>query len=122
MPQLLEVHVTAKLNGKVLPNFPYYRRIQVDEAQQFAVEQNTGGGYVTLPITSLDTVQALVLSTNQQVTVRMNGQSTGGLILTNGGVLIFVDGSLGNASSSANVTIDNSSGTTVVLEGLAGGT
>lgn len=121
MPQLLEVHVTAKLNGKVLPNFPYYRRIQVDEAQQFAVEQATGGGYITLPITSLDTVQALVLSTNQQVTVRMNGQSSGGLVLVNGGVLIFVDGSIA-ASSSTNVTIDNSSGATAVLEGLAGGT
>lgn len=121
MPQLLEVHVTAKLNGKVLPNFPYYRRIQVDEAQQFATEQTTGGGYLTLPITSLDTVQALVLSTSQQVTVRMNGQSSGGLVLTNGGVLIFVDGSVA-ATPSTNVTIDNSSGSTTVLEGLAGGT
>lgn len=121
MPQLLELHVTAKLNGKILPNFPYYRRAQVDEAQQFATEQTSGGGYVTLPITSLDVVQALVLLATQQVTVRLNGQSSGGLVLTNGGILIFMDGNV-NASASTNVTVDNSSGSTAVLEGLAGGT
>lgn len=121
MPQVLELNISAKLNGKPIQGFPYYRRIQVDEAQQFTTEQANGIGYTTLPITSIDTVQALVLTPSQPVTVRFAGQSDAGLSLAIGGLLIIIDGSI-TGSASTNVTINNTSGNTAILDGLAGGT
>lgn len=122
MPSVLEVQVTAKLNGRLLPNFPQYRRVQVDEVQQFSVEQATGGGYQTIQSTQVGTVQALLLNPSTIVTVRFNGQSDGGLVLNAGSLLLVLDALLANVSSSNNVTVDNSSGSLALLVGLVGGT
>lgn len=121
MPSNLEINITVKRDGKVLGGFPLYRRLQVDEVQQFSTEQATGGGYASLPISLLDTLQALILSPSKQVTVRLNGQSDAGLVVNAGGLLLFIDGSAA-AGASTNATTSNSSGSTAVLEGLAGGT
>lgn len=121
MPSNIELTLTMKRDGKLIAGFPMYRRLQVDEAQAFNVEQASGGGYVTLPITSIDTLQMLLLNPSRQVTVRLNGQSAQGLIINAGGLLLFVDATV-TAGASVNATIDNASGNTAVLEGLAGGT
>lgn len=116
MPSVLEVQVTAKLNGRILPNFPQYRRVQLDETQQFSVEQATGGGYLPIQATQISTLQALVLNPSTLVTVRIAGQSDAGLAINAGGLLLILD------ASTTTVSVDNSSGSTVLLEGLAGGT
>lgn len=117
----LEAVVILKQDGQILPGYPISRKVTVDETQQFAVESATGGGYVTLPITSLDQVNALVLQPTQQVTVRFSAQSDQGLILNAGALLVIIDSAIA-AAAATNVTANNGSGSTAVLSGLAGGT
>lgn len=121
MGNTLEIHVTVKRDGKLLSGFPIARRIQCDEVQQFSTEQGTGGGYFTLPITSIDTLQALLLTPSAAVTVRLAGQASAGVVINAGGLLLLIDAAIA-ATAATNATIDNSSGSTAVLDGLAGGT
>lgn len=117
----LELSVTAKLNGVPIAGSPFIRRVSVDEIQQFATEQATGGGYATLPITSLDQLNFLLLQPDQTLTIRLSGQSDQGLVLNAGGLLLICDATIA-ATASTNATTSNASGTTAVLTGLAGGT
>lgn len=117
----LELTVTAKLDGIPVPNFPLTIRRQVDELQQFDYEKANGGGYVAVPTGELATVQVLVLTPSQAMTVRLDGQSTAGIELAADGLLIVADATI-DAGASTNVTIDNSSGSAGQVKGLAAGT
>ena len=117
----LEIIINVKEDGVVKPGFPRVRRISLDEIQTFRVESATGGGFVTLPITSIDEIQALILQSDQQVTVRLDGQSDAGLVLNAGGLLIILDADI-DASAATNVLVSNASGATANLEGLGAGT
>ena len=85
----------------------------VDEFQSFAYEKATGGGYETLPTTQIATLQALALVADQAVTLRLDGQSDAGIVLSAGGLLLVLDATI-DASATTNVTLDNSSGSTAV--------
>lgn len=117
----LEVTVSVKLDGVPVAGFPVTRRREVDEAQQFAVERATGAGYVTLGADDLDEIQVLVLRTDQLVTVRLDGQTDAGLVLTAGGLLVLMDADI-DAGVATNVLIDNDSGFVATLRGVAAGT
>lgn len=98
------------------------RRVSVDENQSFDYDKATGGGYASLPVGELATLQLLLLENiDQAVTVRLNGQSDAGILLTAGGLLLMLGGSLTDGAAT-NATVDNSSGSTTVLRGVAGGT
>lgn len=118
----LELNITLKQDGKMVSGFPLYRRLVVDELQQFQTEQPSSvGTFVALPATLIDVAQALILTPNQSVTVRLNGQSNAGVTLLAGGLLLILDASL-TAGAATNVTVDNSTGVTATLTGLVGGT
>lgn len=117
----LEIQVVVKLDGLPIGGSPFIRRVSVDEVQQFATEQPTGGGYATLPITSMDIVDFLLLQPDQPITVRLSGQSDQGLVLNGGGLLLICDAAIA-AAAATNATTNNASGNTAVLTGLAGGT
>ena len=119
--ETIEVMVTVKRNGVAIPESPIIRRVSIDEVQSFTTEQASGGGYATLPITSMDQIDVLLLQPTQQVTVRLSAQSDQGLVLNGGGFLLIVDAAIA-AAAATNATTSNASGTTVVLAGLAGGT
>lgn len=118
---VLEVTVTMKLDGQLMAGMPFVRRVTVDEVQQFMTEQATGGGYATLPVTSLDQLDVLLLQPSQQVTVRLSAQSDQGLVLNAGGFLLIVDAAIA-AAAATNATTSNASGVTANLSGIAGGT
>jgi len=118
---VLEVTVTMKLDGLPLPGTPLTRRVTVDEVQQFSTEQASGGGYATLPITSLDQLDVLLLQPTQQITIRLSAQSDQGIVLNGGGLLLIVDAAIA-AAAATNATTSNASGSTAVLTGVAGGT
>jgi len=118
---VLDVTVTVKLNGKDVAGFPYQKRMIVDEVQQFSYEKATGGGYAAVPTNQLDTVQALLLTADKAVTIRLDGQGDAGIVLSAGGLIVILDATL-DASSTTNATLDNSSGETAVITGLGAGT
>ena len=116
-----ELTVILKRNGVDLPGFPVNRRIETDEDASFQHEEATGGGFVALPTGEMDEINFLALKTDQQITVRLDGQSDAGIILNAGGLLLIVDADI-DAGASTNATISNGSGSTVNVKGVAGGT
>ena len=68
----------------------------------------------TQPTTQIATLQALALVADQALTVRLDGQSDAGIVLSAGGLLLLLD-ITADASSTTNATLDNSSGSTAVV-------
>lgn len=118
---VLEVTISAKLDGQPLLGGAITRRVTVDEVQQFSTEQATGGGYASLPLTNLDQLDFLLLQPSQQITIRLNAQSDAGLVVNGGGLLLIVDSAIA-AAAATNATTSNASGSTALLSGVAGGT
>ena len=121
MADILDVTVTIKRNGRDVTGFPYQKRMVVDELQSFAYEKATGGGHETLPTTQIATLQALVVTADQALTLRLDGQSDAGIVLSAGGLLLILDATI-DAGVSTNATLDNSSGSTAVITGVGAGT
>lgn len=118
----IEIEVTVKRDGRPLEYLRTVRRIELDELQEFKYEKATGGGFVALPTSKLDEIQALVFqAVDQQVTLRLDGQSDAGIVLNAGGMVVILDADI-DASAATNATVDNSSGSTALLQGLAAGT
>lgn len=119
----LKVTVLVEQDG--VPLDPIVRRIEADELQGFSYEKvgTSDATYSAVPTGELGTVQALVIDTDQTVTLRLNGQSSAGIVLNPGGLLVLVDATL-NAGATTNVTVNNAAAPAVValLKGLAGGT
>jgi len=117
----LEISIAARLDGVLLAGFPKIRRLACDEAQTFEYERATGGGYIALPTGELAEVQALILSADQQVTLRLDAQSDAGIVINAGGLVLLFDVDI-DSGVATNATVDNGSGSTAVIEGLACGT
>ena len=122
MADTYDFALTIWKNNQRLSGFdPIVRRITCDESQGFTYEKATGGGYVAVPSNQLDTIQALLLTADQALTVRLDGQTDAGIVLGAGGLLLIVNATI-DAAAATNVTIDNSSGSTANVKGLAAGT
>lgn len=117
----LSLRLTAEMFDQLLPNLPYVRRREYDEVRAFQFDQATGGGYVNAPLTGLTTIQALILIPDQAVTIRVGGQTDGGAPIEAGGLYQLNGTTLDNSGGGA-VQIDNSSGLTVNVRGIALGT
>lgn len=116
----IKVIVDVELDGKRLPGFPWIRRKEVNEAQQFDATRATGGGYVALPTAEMATLQVLLVRADQAVTVRLDNQSDAGIELAAGGILIVADATI-DAGAALNALLSNASGSDAQVEGLAGG-
>ena len=119
----LTLTITAALDG--VPYKSWVRRITCDEAQPFDTEQAAHGDTTTftaLPGDKLDTVQVLILQPDQAVTVRLDGQTDAGIVLSAGGLLAIVDATIDAGAGAANAKVNNNSGATAVLSGLLAGT
>lgn len=122
MADTYDITLTIKKNGLALSDYnPLVRRITCDESQPFSYEKAATGGFVALPASQLDIINLLLLLPDQQVTLRLDAQTDAGLVLNAGGLLLIVNGVL-DAGASTNATVDNSSGATTTLKGLASGT
>lgn len=121
MSSTLKLTVLAELDGVPVAGFPVVRRLAFDEVQAFNVERASGGGYATLPLSELTTVQALVLLTDTQVDVRFAGQSDAGVTVAPGGLVILFDINTTNGAQDA-AKVNNSGGAVAILSGVGAGT
>lgn len=117
----LQLRLNAEMADQLLPDLPYVRRREYDEVRAFAFDQATGGGYQAAPITGLATIQLLILVPDKAITVRVNGQTDAGVPVGAGGLYVVGETTIDNSSDDA-VQIDNSSGSTVTVRGVAFGT
>lgn len=109
--------VNAELSDVLLPDLPFVRRDEYDEAIAFSYDQASGAGYVAIPgSTAITTIQFAVLQPTQDVTVRINGQADEGTPVSAGGIFLCM-----NTAITA-ITVDNSSGSSVDIRGALFGT
>lgn len=122
MSVVYELTMSLKADGAEVFGQPLTKRLTVDETTGLQTyERATGGGYSTLNITVLETLQLLFVQASQSVTLRLDGQSDAGIVLQANGLLLLMGGTV-DAGSSTNATLDNSSGQTAVVKVLGGGT
>lgn len=109
--------ITVNLDVDDIPvtSFPLVRRFTVTESQAFSVQRATGAAFTALPTGELSTIQALVLQADQTTAIRLNGVA-GEVTVNPNGIVIVFDGSLSTAP-----TLQNNSGSTAQVVGIAGG-
>lgn len=120
---LLRLRVSAEMADQLFPDLPFVLRREYDESVSFAFDLADGSGYTTPPINSIGTLQAIMFQPDQDVTVRLAAQSDAGTPVGKGGLFVAILSSTGidNTGFDA-VTIDNNSGSTATIRGVACGT
>lgn len=121
MPNI-KIRIEVEVDGRALSGFPLTRRLEVDETQAFGYEKSSAAGYAAIPADQLDVIKALILGTDQTITVRLDGQSDAGIVLNPGGLLIVLDAMIDAGAGASNAKLENTSGNTVNVKGIAGGT
>lgn len=120
----LEVTIQVKQDGVPVAGFPLTRRVSVDELQSFEVEIPAHGSTseaTTLPAQYLDSTQLLIVIPNRAVTVGNPASfpSGYGTQIAADGIYLVVNGVLGLGLLNA---VNNLSGATASIRGLAAGT
>lgn len=121
----LKFTIQAELDGVSISGFPITKRLTVAETQQFRYEEADDGNTTTfsaVPADQLAEIQALLLQTDQQLTFRLDGQSDAGITLNAAGILLLIDCDIDAGAGSSNLSVNNNSGSTANVTGLAGGT
>lgn len=117
-------HITVlyEIDGQLVQGFPLIRRKSTDEVQgPQKFERADGGGFVALPSAEMAELQVLLVKANEQVTLRLDGQSDAGIVINAGGFVLLFDVDIDDGAST-NATLDNQSGSTATVELIAGGT
>ncbi len=120
----LKVTVNVELDARSLPGFPVIRRLEVDEAQQFQyekVDDTDGTTFVAIPTGEIAALQAFILETDQQVTIRLDAQTDQGIVLNAGGLLIIMDATI-DSGATTNAKINRNGSTTANIKGIGAGT
>jgi len=125
MSSSLKIVLSVEKDGVPVAGFPFVRRLVVDELQEFAYEQANHGDAVTfsaVPADQLGEIQVLVLRSDKLVTLRLDGQSDAGIVVNAGGLVLLVDADVDAGAGASNAKLNNNSGATATIRGLAGGT
>lgn len=107
--------VVIDIDDIPIPSFPLVRRTSPTEAQPFVIQRATGGGFVALPTGELTTISGLILTSDQAISIRLNGVA-GEVTLNANATLVLHDVALTTAP-----TVSNASGSTATIRGLAFG-
>lgn len=114
----LKVTVAVELDGVRIESLCRVRKMEVDEVDQFAIERPTAGSNVAMPFSELTTLQGLVLTSSQALSLQFGATQEADLTLAANGLVVLLD--VSNTASNAKTT--NASGSTALLVGVAAGT
>lgn len=114
----LKVTVTTELDGNRIESLCRSIQTTFDEMQQFSVERPTAGSNVAMPIEEFTTLQALVMTASQAITVQLGATAEADVTLAADGLLVL----MGANNTASNAKTSNSSGSTAILSGIAAGT
>ena len=125
MADTLTCTISIEKNGQQLPGFPIVRRVSVDEMVTFATERANADGVFSAPsgLTALDSVTFFYYTADQITKILFDGNSdaTAPLEIAANGLVILVNPTI-DSGASTNITVENDSGSTALLTGVAGGT
>lgn len=125
MSQRMRMTVIIEVDGVSVPGFPITREMSVEESQGFTYEEADDGNsttFSTLPTQQLATVQVLAVTPDQATTYRFDGQSNAGITLAAGGMIAIFNATIDAGAGSSNTSVNNNSGSTAKILGIAGGT
>lgn len=119
MASTVRVSLNVEIDNEPIRGFPVVRSISVDELLgAMRLEQASGGGSTALPgISEVATRQFLLFETDQAVTMRFGTGAAGDLTLAANSLVLVVNG-----NHTANVEVNNASGSTANLKYSVGGT
>ncbi len=120
---VFKVSLTIERDGTVLQGYPKIRTLSVLENQDFSYQKADDGEattFTTLPITQLEELQFLLFEADQDLTLRLDGQTDAGIAIRAGGVLLLLDADI-DAGASTNATVNNNSSAVAQITGIAGG-
>ena len=120
----LKATVNLELNGISLSGYPVVKRLEMDESQEFRyekVDDTDAVTFVALPTSQIDSIQALAIQTDQQLTFRFDGQTDAGILLNAGGLILIIDATI-DAAAATNATVNNNVQPTANITGIAAGT
>lgn len=116
------ITLTIQEDGVTMTGFPIVKTLTTTEsAGRQVFSRADGGGYVELAVAEIGDVNLLMVDTTQDVTLRFNDQSDGGLPLNANGLLLGVNIAIPTAATSK-ASADNSSGSAATITQVAGGT
>lgn len=120
MPDVIAV-INFTIDNKPVPGFPLSRTITTaDEVTgQQRYKRASTAGYFDIPIDDIENLILAVLTTDQDITLRMNDQTTTGLPLDKGGLFVAVGTDILSASPA--IAVNNLSGTTAKLTSYVAG-
>jgi len=120
----LKATVNLELNGVSLSGYPVVKRLEMDESQEFRyekVDDTNGTTFIALPTSQIDSIQAIAIQTDQQLTFRFDGQTDAGILLNAGGLILIIDAVI-DAAAATNATVNNNVQPTANVTGIAAGT
>ena len=117
---VIGLDLVVELDGRPLDLSPLIRNYYVTDARLFSFHLDDFAGYETdLPMTDgLSLISVVAFQSTETITVRVNGQSDGGILVNAGGLVV-----LGQTHLTATplVSILNVSGRQAQIRGVVGG-
>ncbi len=117
--------IQLEIDNKPVAGFPLVRRLSVDEIQNYNYEEPNDGDMTTfslIPADQLATIQALLIRSDKQVNIRLDGQTDAGILLSADGILLIIGATIDAGAGASNAKVNNNSGATAQVQGFAGGT
>jgi len=111
---LLELTLTMTEDGNPVAGFPVIVRLSPTEIVKARITKSGTDGSSYFGISSLATENIVVLFSDTNINVALNGQTNGQFTLQSGGFLLLVNGQL-SAGSASNVQVNNNTGQTANL-------
>lgn len=124
MADTLTCTISIEKNGQQLPGFPVVRRVSVDEMVIFSTEQANSDGVFAAPnLSNLASVTFFYYTANQTTKLLFDGNTdtAAPLEIAANGLVVLVNPTI-DSGASTNITVENDSGSTALLTGVAGGT
>ncbi len=120
----LKATVNLELNGVSISGYPVVKRLELDESQEFRyekVDDTDGVTFIAMPTGQIDSIQAIAIQADQQLTFRFDGQTDAGILLNAGGLILIIDATI-DAAAATNATVNNNVQPTANITGIAAGT
>lgn len=121
MPSV-KVTVNIERDGVAIAGYPVVKRIETDEYALLSTDKtDDGDGTTFTQLSSLGSVQFAAVASDQQVTVRFDGQTDAGILLNAGGLILIMDAVI-DAGAATNITVNNNLQPTANIETINAGT
>ncbi len=120
-----KTRVSIELDGNPNPLQRIVRRLEQPEFQSFNYEKANDGDTTTfsaVPLGEIASIGLLYLESDQQVTIRLDGQTDAGITINADGFVLLHDVTIDSGAGASNLSINNNSGVTAKILGMGFGT